>query len=533
MGFAQSSARATGEPAPACLSLRVDARPERLGLSKEELRTIRPEADAAYDEAIGRLETARRGGREPDYREVIRDALLSVLERRVTPERMTAIRTDLRLRERVRKDAAVDMLAALLDRELLLSETQRRQIAEALSAGWDDRWNSAIEMAMGGNVVIPDIPERLVPPFLGAGQTETWWHLQRLWGRHWSVNFDHGRGPAIDQELGAAPPPRIVAVAPRPVWRTPAVVIADERVQRVVRQPLIVVAHGEWLQPAGGDADDGDDEANPAALLRRRREQELREARRAANLQAFDRYLFGNRPTQQDARIPFETGLSKRIDYLARACGLTDLQKKKLQVAGQGDIKRFFDRVAEARRGIQSIDDGRRLVIGKVYKPLADELSTLLVADGPILGKALARTLTDGQRTVLEKDAGDRRVFRNRAAVRWTVVLLARSLGLLDEPRRRLELLLLEETIPPIKFDSFDYWLVMYQASRIREARMRPIFDDVQWRVMTQELTAARQWRRHFEKGGFLPREMFDDHQDAAFPDIQVLQEFDTNVIRP
>ena len=37
----------------------------------------------------------------------------------------------------------------------------------------------------------------------------------------------------------------------------------------------------------------------------------------------------------------------------------------------------------------------------------------------------------------------------------------------------------------PETLDSIDYWIVLYQASpRIPEARFRPIFDDVQWRVL-------------------------------------------------
>ena len=54
------------------------------GLSKEQLQKIRPESDAAYDEAIASLEAARMasprstGDDEPDYHEAIRKAVHSV-----------------------------------------------------------------------------------------------------------------------------------------------------------------------------------------------------------------------------------------------------------------------------------------------------------------------------------------------------------------------------------------------------------------------------------------------------------------------
>jgi hypothetical protein len=479
------------------------------GLGKEELQKLRPDADAAYQQAINRLDAARRSGLEPDYHEVIRDAVFSVLERHVSPERMAALRADLHLREAARKEAAVDMLVAVLDRQLLLTERQRRQIVDSLSAGWDDRWCDAVEVATGGNVVIPNVPDRLVTPFLSDAQRETWSHLTRQWGRLWAVNIDHGDDLAVDQDLGAGLPPRIVAVAPRLLARRRAVVLAEVQFRRALDQPLIVVLDEDRVQPAGRD-EDGD--LDRAALLRRR-QQALLERRRAALLQAFDGYVFGFGQTEEEMRRQLETELARRVDHLDRACDLSDLQKKKLQAAGRGDIKHFFDRVAEARREFQSVGDGRPPAIADVCRPLAEEREALLNASGPIFAKSLARVLAEDGRAAPGKDVPERRAFRHRAAVRWTAVLLARSLGMVDDQRRRLESMLLEEVHLPRKSASFDYWVVMYQVSRVPEARIRPILDDVQWRLLTKEFNAARQWQRHLEKGGFLPREIGDNHR--------------------
>jgi hypothetical protein len=370
----------------------------------------------------------------------------------------------------------------------------------------------------------------------------------------------------MERELGARPQPRDVRGAPRPVPRQPAIAAAPDMLPRVVRQPAIVAAPQpigvvvrqpaivaapqplrmvvrqpafvvapNQVQPAAGDEDDADDDENQAMLARQREREALLKQRLAAlRQQTFDRYVFGVQQTESDARLQFETELAKRVDYLRRAGGLTDVQKKKLLAAGQGDLKRYFDRVAEARRGVEAIEDQRALVLetARVSRPLAVERKALLAVEGPIFTKALPRALTESQRAALENDARDRRVFRHRAAVRWTAVLLTRSLGLVDDQRRRLESLLLDETHPPIKFDSFDYWIVMYEASRIPEARIRPIFDDVQWWVVTQELNAARQWERHLERGGFLSKEIHDNHEDAAPPAIHRLEAPNRN-IRP
>ena len=89
--------------------------------------------------------------------------------------------------------------------------------------------------------------------------------------------------------------------------------------------------------------------------------------------------------------------------------------------------------------------------------------------------------------------------------------MLARSLGLSDDQRRRLETVLLAETRPPGKFGTFDYPIVMNQASLMPEAKLRPIFDDLQWRVLQREFAVARAQGRWLRNGGFVPFEMIGD----------------------
>jgi hypothetical protein len=493
------------------------------GLSKEELRRIRPEADGAYREAIARLDVARRavrqfrGDREPDYREAIRDAVDSVLDRHVTPSRQAARRADLRRQEVGRREAGTEMLVALLDRQLLLTGRQRAQIGEVLSASWDGPWCDAVEASTDGRVVIPELSERLVEPFLSTAQKEIWSRLSRQRGRLWAANIDHGGDPAMDHELGAAGPEPAAA---RPLVQQ-RVVIHDAVRLRQIQGRLEIWLPDQFQVDAGDRNDDGDEEAEPAVVRRRRQEQALQKARmEALRQQLFDQYAFGPHRTMEETQRRLEARLARRVDYLRRAGELSDEQSKKLMAAGRGDFKRFFDRVAEARSELGAIDDPRALAaaVARAGGATDAERTALESADGPIFAKALGRTLTEGQHSAVAKDADDRRVFRHRAAVGWTAVLLARSLGLLDDQRRRLESLLLEETRPPAASDPSDYEIIMSQASRIPEARIRPILDDLQWRVLADELAVAR------------GRTIFDNHQDAARPVIQRPRVLDVNI---
>ena len=55
------------------------------------------------------------------------------------------------------------------------------------------------------------------------------------------------------------------------------------------------------------------------------------------------------------ARNKLDSFLSLNVEDLERTCGLTPVQKKKLLLAGRGDIKRFFDRVEDLRKKFDKV----------------------------------------------------------------------------------------------------------------------------------------------------------------------------------
>ena len=67
-------------------------------------------------------------------------------------------------------------------------------------------------------------------------------------------------------------------------------------------------------------------------------------AQQAANFDQLEQWVFGRFGGSGGARNKLDSSLLLRIEDLERACDLTDDQKKKLRVAGRGDIKRHTDR---------------------------------------------------------------------------------------------------------------------------------------------------------------------------------------------
>jgi hypothetical protein len=71
----------------------------------------------------------------------------------------------------------------------------------------------------------------------------------------------------------------------------------------------------------------------------------------APSARAIDEFMLGKSAAASRNRL--NRLLRENIEVIDRCCRLSDGQKQKLQLAGQGDIKRFFDRFEEIKRGLR------------------------------------------------------------------------------------------------------------------------------------------------------------------------------------
>jgi hypothetical protein len=220
----------------------------------------------------------------------------------------------------------------------------------------------------------------------------------------------------------------------------------------------------------------------------------------------FDQWVFGGGRNSVAGRKRLESLLALQIDQVDRTCALTDAQKKKLQLAGQGDIKRFFNRVEEKRKKFQLVKNDQNKV-GEIFQeiqPLQNNLNTGLYGDGSLFVKTLKRTLDADQAAKFDKVQRDKKMFRYRAKIDLAVTMLDRSVGLKAEQRRKLAKLLLEETQPPEKFGQWDYYVVLLQAAELPQDKLKPLFDEVQWKLMTRQLDQAKGMKQFLQQNGFL-----------------------------
>jgi hypothetical protein len=233
--------------------------------------------------------------------------------------------------------------------------------------------------------------------------------------------------------------------------------------------------------------------------------------------QAFEQWIFGQVRNAREGRAKLDLLLTLQIEAVEQFCAITEIEKQKLQLAGRGDIKRFFDRVEEKRRRFQLVkhDQNRFGEIYQEIQPLQAIFTSGPFDENSILYKTLRKTLNGEQVAKYEKALREKRQYRYRAKVELVVGMLDEIAGFSALQRQRFVALILEGTQPPKRFGQYDFQVVMTQIARLPESKIKPIFDDAQWRLLSQQLGGARAMENHLMKLGFLPENEAAGQQPA------------------
>jgi hypothetical protein len=224
----------------------------------------------------------------------------------------------------------------------------------------------------------------------------------------------------------------------------------------------------------------------------------------------LDQWVFNNNGMSngaQGARSRLESQLAVRVDEVDRVCGLSDAQKKKLLLAGRGDVKRFFDRVEEARKLLRLVKNDQQKFqefYSKVVQPLRSSLTTGLFHESSLFAKTLARTVDESQARHYGDLRREHRAFRYRADVELAVRMIDDAVGLKAEQRQKLIEAILKETRPPRhNGGSYFYQALLYRVAKI-DKTIRPIFNDDQWKTFSHQLDQARRLEQYLRQNGFL-----------------------------
>jgi hypothetical protein len=196
------------------------------------------------------------------------------------------------------------------------------------------------------------------------------------------------------------------------------------------------------------------------------------------NDQTFNQWLFQASQGEFDP----DSELTLHLEAVDRICGLTDEQKEKLRLAGRGDYARFGRQVDKLREEYVGKTYGQN-EIGEIYQkiqPLGQIYQAGLLGDSSLFAKVLANTLTLEQAAKFDRIEAERQRARYAAKVKLFIVAVERTCPLTDKQRHELVELLMAETKPPKRFGQYDWYVIMYEASKVPDEKFEALLDEAQ-----------------------------------------------------
>lgn len=231
----------------------------------------------------------------------------------------------------------------------------------------------------------------------------------------------------------------------------------------------------------------------------------------------FDRLAFGAQSGGRTVRGRLEDMLRLQVDEIDRDCRLNPAQRAKLELAGRGDIARFFEQVDAKRREFQAARTDRLKIVelNREIQPIQQRMQGGIFGEGSLFAKVAAKALDPEQVARHEAARRDRQKFRHRSKIDLIVAMMDTAAGLTTQQRQRLSRLIEEETRPPKKAGPYDYQVMMLQLARLPEEKIKPIFSPAQWRLVEVHFNNAKRLEPMLARNGYLPDEPADDGAKA------------------
>ena len=142
------------------------------------------------------------------------------------------------------------------------------------------------------------------------------------------------------------------------------------------------------------------------------------------------------------ARRKLESRLKSRINEIDRDCKLTDDQKRKLDVAGHGDLKHTFARFDELKAKFAAVSDDpveHQKFVDEIAKFRGTSTTLDCFGEGSLFSKILAKTLTPQQIAMRRKALIEASNAQHLSTIRWAVGSLDIWLKLGDAQHQKLE----------------------------------------------------------------------------------------------
>lgn len=210
-------------------------------------------------------------------------------------------------------------------------------------------------------------------------------------------------------------------------------------------------------------------------------------------------------------RAQLERILKTTLADIDSACHLDGSQKQRLELAGRGDVSRFFEQLDGLFRRLQAAradDVELKSVFEDVMRdvpPIREALALGVFGDDSLLAKARGSVLSTAQAGQYERFVREQRAQRHRARIAKAVAYLDGPIGFGGEQRQAFQDVLFAElplddrrlALVAVPVDDDGCQIVLDRIGRLPREKLQPLFAEGQWRRLeSQFLLAGLGWEQ-------------------------------------
>jgi len=228
-------------------------------------------------------------------------------------------------------------------------------------------------------------------------------------------------------------------------------------------------------------------------------------------IEQFERWIFQNVSNAEQARMTLASAIELEIARIEQVTPLLEPQKERLRLAGQGDIKRFYDRVERARQEFRELEGNvDQNNIGKIHAitvPLSQDIQKGLFGSKSLFKKVVLTTVNEQQAVTMRAEEKRQQRVRMENAIKVFIAQTGRQMPLTAIQRESLLKLAMDDLDHVEAKGIYATYLMTYRLSELPREKFQAIFDEAQMKAFDKTLRQPRAMKAALVQQGLLDDE--------------------------
>jgi len=231
------------------------------------------------------------------------------------------------------------------------------------------------------------------------------------------------------------------------------------------------------------------------------------------DIDQFNRWIFSSMQNPENARKRLNDRVEMEIHRIELTTDLRADQKAKIRLASKGDIKRFFDDVADAQRQFKEmqaegeINQGNMNEVYQLAMPLQRRLSQGLFSKDSLLRKTARACVDDLQAKMLRERDEQLLQRRTQAIIKYVIANMNRQIPMLHRQREQLTNLLNDKVKIKDPSNVYSTNIVLFRLSELPREKITAIFDETQMKAIETQFAQAAAMQQQLKQMGVLDDE--------------------------